>query len=168
MRLGKWKLVSRYPKDWELYDMETDRTELNNLAEKYPGEVANMSALYEAWARRRGCAPHQLPPIKRIIPAKGTADTAEQDDADLVMESNNEDNSRIFDYIKKNEFLFSREKGILISRYGFDDGREKTLAEIAEKEKVSRERIRQIESRALKNCTHQRPAVWKGGSFSIF
>lgn len=65
------------------------------------------------------------------------------------MESNNEDNSRIFDIIKKNEFLSSREKGILISRYGFDDGREKTLAEIAEKEKVSRERIRQIESRAL-------------------
>ena len=28
VRIGKWKLVKRYPRAWELYDMDADRTEL--------------------------------------------------------------------------------------------------------------------------------------------
>ena len=32
VRIGKWKLVKRYPRAWELYDMDADRTELNDLA----------------------------------------------------------------------------------------------------------------------------------------
>jgi Arylsulfatase A and related enzymes len=28
VRAGKWKLVSKYPDQWELYDMEADRTEM--------------------------------------------------------------------------------------------------------------------------------------------
>jgi arylsulfatase len=31
MRDGKWKLVSRHPDSWELYDLEADRTEINDL-----------------------------------------------------------------------------------------------------------------------------------------
>jgi arylsulfatase len=47
LRMGKWKLVAvRYGK-WELYDMEADRSELHNLAEKYPDKVQEMVAIWE-------------------------------------------------------------------------------------------------------------------------
>ncbi len=61
IRIGKWKLVSKVEKlsnftaddenSWELYDMESDRSETNNLAEKYPEKVKEMAALWEkqAW-----------------------------------------------------------------------------------------------------------------------
>ncbi len=57
MRDGRWKLVREYPADWELYDMEADRTETVNLAAKYPERVARMTQQYEAWAKRCGVLP---------------------------------------------------------------------------------------------------------------
>ena len=60
MRQGKWKLVSRHGGGndaWELYDMEADRTELTNLAEKEPERTKQMIALYDAWATRCGVRP---------------------------------------------------------------------------------------------------------------
>lgn len=55
VRDGRWKLVSlRVPKSkeilpWELYDMNKDRTETNNLAATRPDVVAHMAAQYETW-----------------------------------------------------------------------------------------------------------------------
>jgi len=46
--------------------------------------------------------------------------------------------------------LSERERKILVMRYGLEDGNAKTLADIAKKIKVSRERVRQIESAAIK------------------
>lgn len=57
VRQGKWKLVSRYPNRWELYDLEADRTEMNDLASKHPDRVQSMAAAYDAWARRCGVVP---------------------------------------------------------------------------------------------------------------
>ena len=62
VRQGEWKLVSRHPGRWELYDMEADRTELTNLAQKYPEKVEQLKALYESWAARCGVQPW---PIKK-------------------------------------------------------------------------------------------------------
>jgi arylsulfatase len=59
VRIGKWKLVKRYPLDWELYDMEEDRTELNDLAAGEPDRVQEMAKLYEAWAERCGVIPRE-------------------------------------------------------------------------------------------------------------
>ncbi len=56
-RRGQWKLVNKYPGDWELYDMDEDRTELNDLASRHPEIVAELSALYDAWADRCGVQP---------------------------------------------------------------------------------------------------------------
>jgi len=76
VRMGKWKLVSpdhmiqynpwratrkgRIIHDatddpnvlWELYDIEADRTELHNLAQKHPNRVKQLAAMYAAWEKR--------------------------------------------------------------------------------------------------------------------
>jgi arylsulfatase len=52
VRLGRWKLVRKFPNEWELYDMVADRTELNNLRDKNPPQVELMEALYREWAQR--------------------------------------------------------------------------------------------------------------------
>jgi arylsulfatase len=57
VRQGKWKLVSRHPGEWELYDLEADRTELNDLAQKHPAKLAELKSLYESWAERCGVRP---------------------------------------------------------------------------------------------------------------
>ena len=57
VREGKWKLVSRFPDTWELYDMERDRTEMHDLAEQYPQRARKMANDYAAWARRVGAQP---------------------------------------------------------------------------------------------------------------
>jgi arylsulfatase A-like enzyme len=54
VRLGKYKLVSKWSKKaetkWELYNMETDRTEQHNLAAQLPGKVSKMVTMYDEWA----------------------------------------------------------------------------------------------------------------------
>lgn len=57
VRSGKWKLVSRYPGPWELYDLVADRTEANDLALAEPERVAALAALWDAWAARTGVVP---------------------------------------------------------------------------------------------------------------
>jgi arylsulfatase A-like enzyme len=59
VRMGPWKLVKKHGEDWELYDLEADRTELNNLAGKYPDRAKEMAANWEAWARRSQVLPWQ-------------------------------------------------------------------------------------------------------------
>ncbi len=51
MRDGKWKIVSVNGRSWELYDMQADRTELNNLAKELPEKVKELSTLYGAWSK---------------------------------------------------------------------------------------------------------------------
>ncbi|MBT8038305.1 MAG: arylsulfatase [Verrucomicrobiae bacterium] len=52
IRQGKWKLVKLKREAWELYDMENDRSELNNLAEAHPEKVKALAALWEKNAHR--------------------------------------------------------------------------------------------------------------------
>ena len=48
------------------------------------------------------------------------------------------------------ETLTEREKGVIALRYGIDDGTQRTLEEVGKYFGVTRERIRQIEGKALK------------------
>jgi arylsulfatase len=53
IREGKWKLVRAGEQaKWELYDMEKDRSEVNNLAESMPEKVKELSSKWEAEAQR--------------------------------------------------------------------------------------------------------------------
>jgi arylsulfatase len=54
VRQGKWKLVSRHKAEWELYDLDADRTEMNNLAAANPEKVKEIAAKHAAWAARAG------------------------------------------------------------------------------------------------------------------
>ena len=58
VRQGKWKLVSKHspPEEgrWELYDLEADRTELNDLSGQMPEKVDQMARLWQVWADRVG------------------------------------------------------------------------------------------------------------------
>ena len=57
VRSGKWKLVSRYPGEWELYDVLADRTEANDLALVEPERAAALAVLWNDWAARTGVVP---------------------------------------------------------------------------------------------------------------
>ncbi|KAA8496639.1 RNA polymerase sigma factor SigA [Porphyridium purpureum] len=52
------------------------------------------------------------------------------------------------------ETLTPRERDVVRMRFGFDDGRMKTLEQIGNMFSVTRERIRQIESKALRKLRH--------------
>jgi arylsulfatase len=67
VRDGRWKLVSYYNEKheqrpgtgrrtgrWQLYDLATDRTELNDLAGLYPEKARELREKYEQWALRTG------------------------------------------------------------------------------------------------------------------
>ncbi|MEM8487445.1 MAG: arylsulfatase [Bacteroidota bacterium] len=58
VREGPWKLVAERSKDWELYNVVEDRTELVNLVEREPDRVARMAAMYDAWAARATALSH--------------------------------------------------------------------------------------------------------------
>jgi arylsulfatase len=57
VRDGKWKLVAKENQPWELYDIEADRTELNNLATKYPKRTQELAAKWDVWAVRANVLP---------------------------------------------------------------------------------------------------------------
>ncbi len=71
VRHGKWKLVSRASmgytiwdkvdeiplNEWELYNMDLDRVELNDKAQSNPKKVEEMAAQWMNWARRTGTVP---------------------------------------------------------------------------------------------------------------
>jgi len=86
IRKGKWKLVSEaWPSAvaldslevlpvilWELYDMENDRSEIDNLAVQYPEIVKEMAAEWQDWAVKSSVVPK--PPEKLRISNKIRSD----------------------------------------------------------------------------------------------
>lgn len=61
LRMGRWKIVAAGKEGpWELYDMESDRSETRNLASAQPDRVQNMAAVWKRWdeefVRRRESA----------------------------------------------------------------------------------------------------------------
>ncbi len=66
VRDGHWKIVAVSEKGpWELYDMSSDRGEMNDLAKQQPDRVKAMAAQWDAWATR-----------SRVLPLGGWRDRA--------------------------------------------------------------------------------------------
>jgi arylsulfatase A-like enzyme len=57
IRDGKWKLVAKENRPWELYDIDRDRTESNDLASSEPRRVRTMVQLWTVWATRANVLP---------------------------------------------------------------------------------------------------------------
>ncbi|MCH8476084.1 MAG: arylsulfatase [Opitutales bacterium] len=73
LRKGRWKIVrdfylqltagqeaagcARGEQPWELYDLESDRSELHDLAAEKPEQVRILAAEYASWAQRCGVQP---------------------------------------------------------------------------------------------------------------
>jgi len=57
VRAGKWKLVAKENRPWELYDMQSDRTEMHNLAKEQRSLVAELAAQWDDWAARAEVLP---------------------------------------------------------------------------------------------------------------
>jgi len=54
VRQGDWKLVRFGETPWELYNMKTDRTELNNVADDHPEKAEELAKLWEQWNKSNG------------------------------------------------------------------------------------------------------------------
>jgi len=57
VRDGKWKLVSKHRGNWELYDMDVDRTEMRDVSDDHPPRISEMAQQWQAWADRVGVMP---------------------------------------------------------------------------------------------------------------
>ena len=75
VRMGKWKLISKASKkhsfiwdktdelaieNWELFDMEKDRTEMHDIAAEYTDLVQKMADMWLVWGKRTGIVPRPL------------------------------------------------------------------------------------------------------------
>jgi len=58
-RRGRWKLVRKFPADWELYDIDVDRAEMSDVAANHPGVVTDLVREYDEWAQRCGVLPRE-------------------------------------------------------------------------------------------------------------
>lgn len=68
LRQGPWKLVSAKLGRWELYNIDDDRSELNDLSEKYPERVAAMSKEWFRMAKDvEGLKGRNLAPVRKKV-----------------------------------------------------------------------------------------------------
>jgi arylsulfatase A-like enzyme len=81
VRRGRWKLVSRYPGPWELYDLQADRTEQHDLASENPALVRDLAERYDRWAERCGVRPWGEIQPRPNAPAPARREKAKRDTA---------------------------------------------------------------------------------------
>ncbi|MBO7345682.1 MAG: sigma-70 family RNA polymerase sigma factor, partial [Clostridia bacterium] len=111
-------------------------------------------------------------PVERVIEIQKIA----QDPVSLETPIGEEDDSHLSDFIEDErstaptdavsynmlkeqligvlDTLTPREEKVLRLRYGLDDGKPRTLEEVGKEFNVTRERIRQIEAKALRKLRH--------------
>ncbi|GHB86532.1 arylsulfatase [Persicitalea jodogahamensis] len=65
---GEWKLVRSRDQPWELYNLQKDRSETNNLAREFPDQLGRLTKKYEQWATKNNVLPWQK--VEDAIPYK--------------------------------------------------------------------------------------------------
>jgi arylsulfatase len=69
-RDGKWKLVSYANKAWELFDMDEDRSEINDLASQHPSIVNRLNSAFAQWSKRVGVVDWKIARTYSVYRAK--------------------------------------------------------------------------------------------------
>ncbi len=64
VRADRWKLVAKHGEPWELYDIQLDRVESNNLARLHPERVAEMAQWHADYSRRTNVEPWPFPELE--------------------------------------------------------------------------------------------------------
>jgi len=57
VREGRYKLTALRGDSWKLYDMERDRTEMDDLSSKEPKLVESLAKKWDAWASENQVTP---------------------------------------------------------------------------------------------------------------
>lgn len=65
VRRGKWKLVALDDEPWELYDIDVDRVEMQDLAQRRPSLVQELSEAWDQWADE-----NQVTPLPKDLKVK--------------------------------------------------------------------------------------------------
>jgi len=52
LRAGEWKIAALKGHDWELFNLAEDRSEVSNLAARFPEMVQEMESAWERWNKR--------------------------------------------------------------------------------------------------------------------
>ncbi len=60
VRVGPWKLVRAHRKPWALFNLDEDRTEMNDLSSQQPERAQALETKWKAWAERVGVEPWPL------------------------------------------------------------------------------------------------------------
>ena len=120
----------------------------------------------EEIAKEMGITPDKVREIKKISQDPVSLETpiGEEEDSHLGDFIPDEDipspvDAAAYSMLQKQlrevlDTLSEREKKVLILRFGLDDGRPRTLEEVGKEFNVTRERIRQIEAKALRKLRH--------------
>ena len=76
IRQGRWKLVREHPHPWELYDLEQDPTELDDVSADQPELAERLLADWSRWADRVGVLPFDRIENLYLLRGESTLDAA--------------------------------------------------------------------------------------------
>ena len=139
------EIIAKYKKSEEKIRQKLSRNPTRGELAKMMKMTVKKIAEIELWMNKKASleAPvggDQESRLADFIETTGIGDTAKEIDQFIQHEE-------ILDLLSN---LSERERSILDLRFGINDGKPRTLAEIANQLRISRERVRQIEERAIK------------------
>jgi len=125
VRDGKWKLVAKgVNSEWELYDMEADRVESNDLSQEQPEIAARLARQYEDWAAERGVVPFGSWKTEKSKEKKGNGKKAfHLKSGDVLDEATAPAIAgRAFGVAAKVDGLDANSKGVVVAQGGSNHG----------------------------------------------
>ena len=154
-------------KDRDLFDQIVNEVNIEDPVKMYLKDIGKVPLLLpEEIAEKMGISEERVMEIQKIAQDPVSLETpiGEEDDShlgDFIEDDNATAPSDVaaFTMLKEQligvlDTLTPREEKVLRLRYGIDDGRPRTLEEVGKEFNVTRERIRQIEAKALRKLRH--------------
>ena len=129
---SSWSIIRLSPR---LADSLTARRFFISAAARLVNVTTTISDMSASFSN--SCAIRSIITVVLPVPAEAAAQTLLKEQLDEVLDT-----------------LTEREQKVLRLRFGMNDGRARTLEEVGKEFDVTRERIRQIEAKALRKLRH--------------